>query len=206
MKMQLITIIDYGMGNLGSIQNMLKKIGVSSVISSDPVIIEDAEKLILPGVGSFDQAMYNLKQLDLIEVIRKKAADCTPILGICLGMQLLADRSEEGILQGIGLIPGKVKKFQLPSSYKIPHMGWNSVVYTPSSTLYNSFETLDEVRFYFVHSFHFECIEQNDISGTTEYGFSFSSSVQKGNVYGVQFHPEKSHKYGQLLLENFAKL
>jgi glutamine amidotransferase len=202
--MSSITIIDYGMGNLGSIQNMLKKIGVVSVITSDPEIIKESEKLILPGVGSFDQAMFNLNQLGLITIIQNKAASGTPILGICLGMQLLANSSEEGELQGLGLVPGKVIKFHLPATYKIPHMGWNLVDCKSLHPLYEGFEILEEVRFYFVHSYHFVCVDEHDVSGTTNYGSNFISSVQKGNVYGVQFHPEKSHQFGQLLLKNFA--
>lgn len=206
MKNQLITIIDYGMGNLGSIQNMLKKVGVPAVITSDIATIEQAGKLILPGVGSFDQAMLNLDQLGLIEIIQKKVHDGIPLLGICLGMQLLANSSEEGILPGLGLIPGKVTKFRLPPEYKIPHMGWNQVDYRSDSPLYTDFTTLEEVRFYFVHSYYFACENEHHITGTTNYSLPFTSSVEKDKVFGVQFHPEKSHKFGQLLLKNFAEI
>lgn len=193
------------MGNLGSIQNMLRKIGFQSLITADIDIIEQAEKLILPGVGSFDQAMSNLNHLGLVEIIQKKAADGTPLLGICLGMQLLANSSEEGKLPGLGLIPGKVIKFKLSPELKIPHMGWNLVNYT-TSPLYANFAELEEARFYFVHSYYYVCDDEKDVSGTTHYGSLFTSSVQNHNVFGTQFHPEKSHTFGKLLLKNFAEI
>jgi glutamine amidotransferase len=142
----MITIIDYGMGNLGSIQNMIKKVGGKSVITSSIDDILKAEKLILPGVGSFDQAMLNLKSLGLIEVIKQKVNQGTPLLGICLGMQLLANGSEEGILEGLGLIEGDVIKFPVDINSKIPHMGWNIVNYKTDNTLFKDFEKFDETR------------------------------------------------------------
>ena len=201
----MIAIIDYGMGNLGSIQNMLKKIGVPSVITSDQEIILNAEKMLLPGVGSFDKAMSNLEELDLIETIKFKAREKFPVLGICLGMQLLANKSEEGKLSGLGLIPGEVKHFNLPSPYKVPHMGWNLVKYK-ESPLFMNFETLEEARFYFVHSYYFACENPLHSIGVTNYGDDFSSVIQKDNTYGAQFHPEKSHKFGMLMLSNFSNL
>lgn len=202
----MIVIIDYGMGNLGSIQNMLKKIGYVSEITSRVERIEQASKLILPGVGAFDRAVTNLDQLGLIPIIRSKAIKGTPILGICLGMQLLAESSEEGILPGLGLIPGKVVRFVLPKQHKVPHMGWNVVRYDEDSSLYKGFGQFEEARFYFVHSFHFICQNERNVSGETTYGITFSSSVGRENVLGVQFHPEKSHKYGMLLLKNFVTI
>lgn len=196
-------IIDYGMGNLGSIQNMMKKIGYGSEITSSPERIALASKLILPGVGAFDRAITNLKELGLIDLIRDKAAKGTPVLGICLGMQLLADSSEEGVLPGLGLIPGKVIRFVVPETYKVPHMGWNVVKYLEECPLYRGFDEFEEARFYFVHSYHFATNEELDVTGETLYGITFSSSVGRDNVQGVQFHPEKSHKYGMLLLKNF---
>jgi len=201
----MISIIDYGMGNLGSIQNMFKKIGVPSVITSDKEMILNSEKLLLPGVGSFDRAISNLQDLDLIEVIQKKANDECPILGICLGMQLLANKSEEGTLPGLGLIPGEVKYFNLPSVYKVPHIGWNLVKYQ-SSPLFLNFDTFDETKFYFVHSYYFECLNPLHTIGVTDFGGDFSSVIQKGNIYGAQFHPEKSHKFGMLMLKNFSEI
>jgi len=202
----MITIIDYGMGNLGSIQNMVKKAGYVAEISSESEAIAQAEKIILPGVGSFDRAMSNLKALGLTALIQQKAATGTPLLGICLGMQLLADSSEEGVMEGLGLIPGKVVKFDLPANFKVPHMGWNHVDYDKHSVLFRHFDTLEEARFYFVHSYYFAANQEADVIGQTSYGGSFASSVNKKNVYGVQFHPEKSHKFGLQLLKNFIEL
>jgi glutamine amidotransferase len=201
----MISIIDYGMGNLGSIQNMFKKIGVPSVITSDKEMILNSEKLLLPGVGSFDRAISNLQDLDLIEVIQKKANDECPMLGICLGMQLLANKSEEGTLPGLGLIPGEVKYFNLPSVFKVPHIGWNLVKYQ-SSPLFLNFDTFDETKFYFVHSYYFECLNPSHTIGVTDFGGDFTSVIQKGNIYGAQFHPEKSHKFGMLMLKNFSEI
>jgi glutamine amidotransferase len=203
----MITIIDYGMGNLGSIQNMIKKVGGKSIITSDSEIIFKADKLLLPGVGSFDRAMSNLNDLNLVDVIRQKASSGIPILGICLGMQLLADWSEEGQSIGLGIIPGEVKKFIIKNNkMKIPHMGWNLVRYKPSSKLFANFETFDEVKFYFVHSYHFIARFDSNILATTSFDIDFTSSINKGNIYGVQFHPEKSHKYGMSLIKNFVEL
>jgi len=202
----MITIIDYGMGNLGSIHNMIKKIGFQSEITDNAERIRAASKIILPGVGAFDKAMSNLENLNLIELIRQKATAKTPLLGICLGMQLLANGSEEGVLPGLGLIPGKVKQFVLSSGYKVPHMGWNTVDYEQESPLFEGFERFEEARFYFVHSYHFVCDDERHILGRTDYGAAFTSAVQSAQVYGVQFHPEKSHKFGMQLLKNFIEL
>lgn len=203
----MITIIDYGMGNLGSIKNIIKKVGHQSEITSDKNTIANAGKLILPGVGSFDKAMSNLAELGLIDLIKEKAASGTPLLGICLGMQLLANGSEEGILPGLGIIPGQVKKFNVPAPLKVPHMGWNIVNYNPDCILYKGFSEFEETRFYFVHSYHYVCDDPQHISGSTVYGnTTFTSAVFQNNVFGAQFHPEKSHKYGMLLLKNFIEL
>jgi glutamine amidotransferase len=202
----MITIIDYGMGNLGSIKNMLKKIGTPSEITADKSLIKNASKLILPGVGSFDKAITNLNELGMTELIKEKASEGIPVLGICLGMQLLADGSEEGVQAGLGIVPGKVIKFQVPSNLKVPHMGWNHVSFTSKCPLYAGFEALEETRFYFVHTYHYEVTDNSTISGTTEYAYPFISSVQKGKIHGVQFHPEKSHRYGMALLKNFVEL
>lgn len=202
----MITIIDYGMGNVGSIQNMIKKVGGTSEITADPARIAAASKIILPGVGHFDRAMKNLDQLRLVPVILSAASAGTPILGICLGMQLLAESSEEGVERGLGLIPGKVIRFVLPKQYKVPHMGWNTVEFDDACPLYNGFSNFGEARFYFVHSYHFVSANDTHITGRTPYGNMFVSSVSRGNVYGVQFHPEKSHKFGMRLLKNFVEL
>jgi glutamine amidotransferase len=203
----MVTIIDYGVGNLGSIQNIIRKLGFDSQISSDRNIIEQASKIILPGVGSFDKAISNLESYDFIDLIKKKAQSGTPILGICLGMQLLANKSEEGVLDGLGLIPGRVTKFELQDkSLKIPHMGWNVTKSSGDSPLFDGFDEFEETRFYFVHSYHYVPVNPNHAIATTDYGSPFTSSVAKDNVFGVQFHPEKSHKFGMKLLKNFIEL
>jgi glutamine amidotransferase len=202
----MITIIDYGMGNVGSIKNMLKKIGHNSIISSSLSDIEKASKLILPGVGRFDSAMENLNTLQLCDTIRQKAATGIPLLGICLGMQILANSSEEGTNSGLGIIPGEVKKFNLKSPYKVPHMGWNKVECNLDSEIFNGFSQFEEVRFYFVHAYYFQNTLSENCVGKTNYSHPFTSAVQKGNTFGVQFHPEKSHIFGMALLKNFAGL
>ena len=201
----MITIIDYGMGNLGSIKNMLKKIGVESLITCDPNLIEVATKIILPGVGAFDHAMKNLRSLNLIEVLNKKALiDKVPIIGICLGMQLLATDSEEGTLSGLGWLNAKVLKFNVNKTFKVPHMGWNLVEIKKNHKLFENM--YPGPRFYFVHSYYFKCNDSKDILSNTKYGIDFTSSVYNNNIMGVQFHPEKSHKFGMRLLANFAKI
>jgi glutamine amidotransferase len=200
----MITIIDYGMGNLGSIKNMLKKIGVDSEITNNIEVIDRAKKIILPGVGSFDRAMENLKSLNLIDILNKKALfDKVPVLGICLGMHLLAKDSEEGNLPGLGWINANVLKF-ISSSLKIPHMGWNIAEIKKKNSLFENMYS--EPRCYFVNSYYFRCNDLKDIITNTEYGIDFTSSVCNDNIMGVQFHPEKSHKFGMKLLENFAKI
>ncbi|MDO8368155.1 MAG: imidazole glycerol phosphate synthase subunit HisH [Saprospiraceae bacterium] len=198
----MITIIDYGMGNIGSIVNMLKKLGIKSQTTISPIELLEAEKIILPGVGAFDNAMEKLNRLGFSEVIRKKAVEGTPILGICLGMQLLGTSSEEGVLDGLNLIPAKIRKFCPVGKLKVPHMGWNRV--RPLNQ--EMYQNLEENRFYFVHSYYFDAEEENDIAGTTDYGIRFASSVRRRNVYGAQFHPEKSHKYGMQFLRNFNEI
>ena len=202
----MITIIDYGMGNLGSIANMLKKIGVESLITSDVKLISDAGKIILPGVGSYARAMENLYNLDLVSVIRKKAEEGTPLLGICLGMQLLSTHSEEGNANGLNIVPGRVIKFHLPEEYKVPHMGWNLIKYNKTSPLFKNFSNLEEVRYYFVHSYHFQPENKSYELATAAYGLEFTCGIQNKNVFGVQFHPEKSHRFGMELLKNFSDL
>lgn len=203
----MITIIDYGMGNLGSIINMLKKIGVSSQLSSDPRVIEQAEKLILPGVGAFDNGMQSLAQRGLIDVLNEAVlVRKTPILGLCLGIQLFTQRSEEGTLPGLGWIEGETVKFQLGDNLeglKVPHMGWNYIEIQQNSPLFQSMPALS--RFYFVHSYHLRCRNQEDVLATSEHGYEFPSIIRRDNILGAQFHPEKSHKYGMALLRNFVE-
>jgi len=195
------------MGNVASIQNILKRCNHQSIISNDPKVIEEADKLILPGVGSFDYGISNLEKLGIAEVLKKKVLiDKIPLLGICLGMQLLADSSEEGSLKGLGFIKAQSKKFEFNGqrNLKVPHMGWNYVEAQKNTPLFNN--AYEEMRFYFVHSYFVQCENDNDILGTTNYGHTFTSMINKDNIYGFQFHPEKSHKYGMLLLKNFVEL
>jgi glutamine amidotransferase len=203
----MIVIIDYGMGNTGSIVNMLRVAGAKSTVSSNPAEIEKADKLILPGVGAFDRAMTNLKELDIIPLLNEKVTrQKTPILGICLGVQLLANNSEEGKLPGLGWIDAEVKRFRFTAEQaymKIPHMGWNLINAKKESMLLKDMETRS--RFYFVHSYHVVCKNSEDVLTDTFYGYHFTSSVQRGNILGVQFHPEKSHKFGLKLLKNFVE-
>ena len=198
----MITIIDYGMGNIGSIVNMLKKLGIKSQTTNSPSELLSAEKIILPGVGAFDNAMLKLNDLGFSEVIRQKAEEGTPILGICLGMQLLGTYSEEGAIPGLNLIPAQIRKFQILGKLRVPHMGWNRV-HEQDKVLYKE---LEENKFYFVHSYYFDADDEKDIAGTTDYGIRFTSSVRRKNVFGAQFHPEKSHKYGMQLLRNFCAI
>lgn len=204
----MITIINYNAGNIKSIQNMLKRIGAKSCISSSVEEIEQAEKLILPGVGHFDFGMINLKQSGLIDVLNKKVLkDKVPLLGICLGAQLLGNGSEEGTEKGLGWIDMDVVKFdkeKMTDDLKIPHMSWNEILIKKSSKLLEGLN--NESRFYFVHSFHMKCNDEKDILTNTNYGYEFTSAVEKENIFGVQFHPEKSHKFGMRLLENFVKI
>ncbi|MCT7487114.1 imidazole glycerol phosphate synthase subunit HisH [Aliarcobacter cryaerophilus] len=199
----MIVVIDYGMGNLGSIANMIKKVGHKSIITSDLDEIKKATKLILPGVGSFDNGMKNLQERGMIEVLNQKVlVEKIPILGICLGMQLMTKTSEEGNLAGLGWVDAETKKF-VSDTLKIPHMGWNIIKHQKSSQLFDELES--EKRFYFVHSYCVSCNHQEDILTTTNYTHDFVSSFEKENIIGVQFHPEKSHKFGMSIIRNFAE-
>ncbi|MFI5150583.1 MAG: imidazole glycerol phosphate synthase subunit HisH [Bacteroidia bacterium] len=201
----VITIIDYNVGNIQSIVNMLRKIGHAAVVTKDPEVINKAGKLILPGVGAFDYGMEQLRATGLIPVItRKTMEDHIPFLGICLGAQLLLGSSEEGQTAGLDFLPGKVIRFKaVNADMKIPHMGWNEVTVEKPSPLFNGLET--DARFYFVHAYHFEMEKESDMLTTSTYGYTFCSSFSRDNIYGVQFHPEKSHKFGMKLLKNFAE-
>ncbi len=203
----MIAVIDYGVGNVGSIINMLKKIGTSAILTSDITEIIKADKLILPGVGSFDSGVQKLKESGLTEVIRKLATDDQkPLLGICLGMQMLGRRSEEGKEVGLNLISFDNKRFNQKgnTSLKIPHMGWN--ITTTIITDDPMVKDLNPIqRYYFVHSYHAVCDCEENVLMSCDYGYSFAAAVKKDNIYGVQFHPEKSHKFGMALLENFAR-
>lgn len=202
----MITIIDYGIGNLGSIKNMLKKAGIKSRISSTEEEIGEAEKLILPGVGAFDYGMSQLRSAVYFDTLNKRVQeDKIPVLGICLGAQLLTEGSEEGELPGLGWIKGKTIKFReekMDNKLKVPHMGWNEVETQKESKLFE--DMYEEPRFYFVHTYHIKCEEEKDVLVRSSYGYDFIAGVENENVVGVQFHPEKSHKFGLKLLTNFA--
>jgi imidazole glycerol-phosphate synthase subunit HisH len=201
-----IVIIDYGLGNLNSMFNILKKIGVHAIISADHEIIKEARKLVLPGVGAFDTGIGRLEAQGLISVLNKQVLENhVPILGVCLGMQLLSKRSEEGVLQGLGWIDAETVRFRFDDKYKylkIPHMGWNTVRVCKETSLFTDIE--QNPRFYFVHSYHVVCETEADILSRTEYGYEFVSAFVHDNITGVQFHPEKSHKFGMNFLKNWA--
>jgi glutamine amidotransferase len=199
-------VINYNLGNPKSIKNMLSYLGIDAVISDDLNALKSADRLILPGVGHFAHGMNQLNNLGFTDVIKEHAlTQQKPILGICLGMQLMTNFSEEGDVDGLGLIDAQTKKFQLQDkSLKIPHMGWNEVSWQKESPILNSLS--EKPRYYFVHSYFVECFNQNDVLGTTHYGQDFVSAFQHDNIIGMQFHPEKSHQFGMELLRNFTKL
>ena len=200
----MLVIIDYGMGNIGSIVNIIKKNGFDKpIVTSNARIIKKASKIILPGVGSFDHGMNNLESYGLVDVLGKLVVEYgVPILGICLGMQLMTKSSDEGQRSGLGWINAKTNKIDNKGlTLRVPHMGWNNVIYKKNSILFD--DMYDDPRFYFVHSFYVDCLVEDDILTITEYGNTFVSSFQSNNVYGVQFHPEKSHKFGMKLFHNF---
>ena len=203
----MIAIVDYNMGNLASVQNAFAKLGKDTVVESDPAEFSKYDKLVLPGVGAFGDAMEHLRERDMINAIKEFAASAKPMIGICLGMQLLFESSEEfGTHKGLGLIKGHVKAFdesKFSEPLKVPHMGWNRV-FTKKHPLFNG---LDKNHYlYFVHTFHVTCDEPSDIIGETEYGYKFTSAVAHGNIMGIQPHPEKSHENGLKIIENFIKL
>ena len=204
----MITIIDYGSGNISAIGNIYERLNIDYKIAKSPSEIIGAHKLFLPGVGAFDETMILLensgfrKALD-IEVLIKKV----PIIGICVGMQVLGGSSEEGKLPGLGYIKGHVKRLDenlILNKPSLPHMGWNDISLIRQSPLFEDIDT--KIGFYFLHSFYFECDNHSDVLTTTEYGQSFASAINHKNVYGIQFHPEKSHHNGVSLLKNFANL
>ena len=203
----MITIVDYGLGNLGSIKNMLKKIGCDSIITSDLGLISQAKKLILPGVGSFDSGMNNLTETGLDKLLHQKViVDKTPMLGIWLGMQLMTNSSEEGELPGLGWVDAKTIKFipnPLDRKQTIPHIGWEYVYSQKESKILE--EMYSDPKFYFVHSYYVLCNDDKDILFKAEYIKDYVAGFEKGNIVAMQFHPEKSHKFGMKLLKNFVE-
>jgi glutamine amidotransferase len=204
----MITIIDYGLGNIQAFVNVYRRLHIPVVVAKTAEDLADVTKLILPGVGSFDHAIQLLNRSGMRERIEQLViVDQIPVLGICVGMQLLADSSDEGNLPGLGWIPGTVRSFKsLPSlvDLPVPHMGWNDVKGDVDSRLFAGME--DGSRFYFLHSYYFECASNNNHAAMSHYGTDFSCAVYNRHIYGVQFHPEKSHHHGVLLLQNFAEL
>jgi glutamine amidotransferase len=194
------------MGNVGSIANMLKRIGAEPVVSSDPVRLAEAERLILPGVGAFDTGMSRLKESGLQPFLEDAVfSRKIPLLGICLGMQLLGRSSEEGTMSGLGWIDAVSRRFTFPPEeprLKVPHMGWTTVVPVPGANLFVGSDS--EQRFYFVHAYHVICANLADVQATATYGATFTAAIRKGPVHGVQFHPEKSHRYGVALMRQFV--
>ncbi|MFP4697622.1 MAG: imidazole glycerol phosphate synthase subunit HisH [Eubacteriales bacterium] len=197
-----IGIIDYGMGNLHSVSNALTYLGIDSVISSDPQILNKTDKLILPGVGAFKDAMNELKKAKLVDWIKEATSNDIPFLGICLGMQLVFETSEEhGLSKGLGLITGDIKKLNVP--LKIPHMGWNKLNIKQEEPLFKGLA--NEIYVYFVHSYYLET-NDNIISATTNYGKEIQVAAQSNNIFALQFHPEKSGETGLVILSNFARI
>lgn len=204
----MIVIVDYGVGNLGSIINMLKKAGAKAIASSDPEMLQQAEKLILPGVGAFDAGMNKLNECGLVPVLNHLALEKkVPFLGLCLGLQLMTKKSEEGQTHGLGWLDADTLRFKFDgdqSHLKVPHMGWNTIEIRKSHPLFKDLDP--EARFYFVHSFYVKSNDPEAVLAETDYGGYFHSIFAKDSIMGFQFHPEKSHKYGMRLLKNFAEM
>ncbi len=204
----MIAILNYGLGNVKAFANVYRKLNIPNVIAARPEDLAASDKIILPGVGAFDHALELLDRSGMRDVLERKVlSDRTPVLGICVGMQMLAKSSEEGVKPGLGWIDGEVKKFSRSGSdepVKTPHMGWNTIAPARDTLLMNGLG--EGSRFYFLHSYYFQCKNQNNVVGVTDYFGNFASAVSSENIYGVQFHPEKSHSWGTRLLENFAKL
>lgn len=210
----MIAVIDYNMGNVGSVLNMLRKLGHPAKLTRDRADLLAANGLVLPGVGAFDRGMTNLRSLGLLDTLNECAlVRGIPVLGICLGMQLLMSSSEEGTLPGLGWISGQTKRFVFPSDgpqLRVPHMGWNQVVLHSrvnptdclADLLFNGTDPLQ--RYYFVHSYHACCSDDAHVLATANYGRPFTAALGRGNIAGTQFHPEKSHRYGLKLMDNFA--
>jgi imidazole glycerol-phosphate synthase subunit HisH len=205
----MLIILDYGMGNPASILNMVKKAGGEAVVSSDIDAISKATAIILPGVGSFDNGMKRLEDLEITQILHKKVIqNKTPFLGVCLGMQLLFESSEEGQSEGLCWVSGKVKRFDFSEDVKakqlkIPHMGWNVINPVCNQSMFGSKD--EEQRFYFVHSYHVVCDNQEDVLATVQYGDEFTCAIKKENICGVQFHPEKSHRFGMNFFSKYLK-
>jgi glutamine amidotransferase len=201
----MITVIDYGIGNILSFINLYKRLNIECRVATSYQDLVGATKIILPGVGSFDHAMISLDRSGMREALDDLVLDKkVPVLGICVGMQMLANSSDEGDLPGLGWVPGTVRKFDIEKVKQLPHMGWNDVVPLNASGLFKNFE--ETPKYYFLHSFYFECADGEHALASSIYGEEFTCAVNAGSVYGVQFHPEKSHHFGVNLLKNFSEL
>lgn len=204
----MITIVDYGVGNINAFVNVYKRVNVPTKIAKTAADLEDAQKIILPGVGHFDHALSELIKSGMREKLDELVMEKEiPVIGICVGMQMMGNSSDEGKLAGLGWIDASIKKFdetKIKQVTRLPHMGWNDVNPIVSSPLFQGLER--NALFYFLHSYYFECNNPSDILATSDYGGQFACAAHHQNVYGIQFHPEKSHHYGETLLHNFAKL
>lgn len=205
-----IAVIDYGVNNVGSVMNALRRVGVAPYVARSAADLATATAMVLPGIGAFDTGVKNLRELGLFDAIQARVAEGAPILGICLGMQLLTKGSEEGTLEGLSLVDAHTKKFAFDPAdpahrdLKIPHMGWHDTKCTDAGL----FDGLiaDDTRFYYVHSYHVVCNAPEDVAATCHYGVDFVSAIHRGRVYGAQFHPEKSHRFGLRVFANYVKL
>lgn len=204
----MIAIVDYGSGNVAAIMNILRQRKLAHVLTSDPSELAKADRYVLPGVGAFDPTMDNLRRTGLVDVLNEQVlGKGKKALGVCVGMHLLSEGSEEGSLPGLGWIKGKVRRIdagRLNSKPKLPHMGWNSITLSPGARLFDGVDT--QRGFYFLHSYYFDAADRSDVSAHVSYGADLPCAVQRGNVFGMQFHPEKSHSNGTRLFENFAAL
>ena len=199
----MLKIVDYGVGNLGSLLNMCERSGMRVGVAETPADVRCASGLILPGVGSFDNGIARLIRSNLVDSLNEVVlVKQRPILGICLGMQMMTETSDEGISPGLAWIPGHVRKFPASPDRRVPHIGWNVARTAKSNVLISE----EESRFYFVHSYYVECFDRSDVCLQTDYGFVFDSGFQRENIFGVQFHPEKSHNFGRSLLQRFYGL
>lgn len=199
-----VSLLNYGVGNLGSVRNMFKRLGVATDDISSPEELRSASRVLLPGVGTFDHGMNALERNGWVDAIRQHANSGKPLLGICLGMQLLLEASEEGQQPGLGLIPGRALRFDGDNALRVPHMGWNYAEPRADHPLFGRLD--EEARFYFVHSYFAQPADESHTLAVTSYGRVFASAIMRENVMGTQFHPEKSHRYGMRLLESFSRL
>ncbi len=201
----MIVVIDYGVGNLSSVANMLRKVGAHVCVSRDPAVVLTADKLLLPGVGHFDHGMKMFNDSGLRDTVEKVVLDLKrPILGICLGAQMLGKGSEEGGSQGLGWIDMECRKLPSEVGVRVPHMGWSELIKTNQSLLFGGLS--DDARFYFVHSYYMCCSNESDVIAKAKHGIEFSCAVQRSHIFGTQFHPEKSLRYGLALMKNFVAI